>query len=384
MKLRDYRSSLLARYDARHLDMPVGLLRILHVLFGLLMVLVLLQCVSGMFLSFSYLPSTQAQHDSQGRVQVQAQVIRDLVDADNDTLYRAGEWCRLMATPSGAVHFPLNDSSAFLIAQSSTEPPSIAWLSVYQTQSHEQLYGAELRSLHHWCSYVLMACAMVLIVVMLGWRVYRYRNGIAWMRTVVLIAALYFCAWLGSVLAWDERAQQSLTVVGSFLEDYVPLLGTCFASLLGVEGNSSDLRLQRMFLLHILILPAVIIILLRYSQQKLNAAVGELHYQSHITFGHRFLAAMLIGVSFIVSPTTIAVSMNSTQRLKPEWYLLGPYQLIASVPEDLAALLLGLWWFTVFALVWIGLKVRREQTTATIGIVMAAAFILSYVYSWVL
>jgi quinol-cytochrome oxidoreductase complex cytochrome b subunit len=138
--------------------------------------------------------------------------------------------------------------------------PATAYQSVLGIATHVQ-FGWWIRSIHRWA-----AGGMVLLVFIHMLRVfftgaYKAPRELNWVTGVVLLLITTGFGFTGYLLPWDQKAYWA-TKVGTDIAGSVPLIGHfLLVSLRGGE-QISGATLGRFYDLHVLVLPAIIVVLL--------------------------------------------------------------------------------------------------------------------------
>ncbi len=138
--------------------------------------------------------------------------------------------------------------------------PDTAYQSVLNISTHVQ-FGWWIRSIHRWS-----AGAMVLLVFIHTLRVfftgaYKAPRELNWLTGVILFLLTLGFGFTGYLLPWDQKAYWA-TKVGTDIAGSVPILGHfLLVSLRGGEQISAA-TLGRFFDLHVLVLPALIVVFL--------------------------------------------------------------------------------------------------------------------------
>jgi quinol-cytochrome oxidoreductase complex cytochrome b subunit len=138
--------------------------------------------------------------------------------------------------------------------------PDTAYQSVLNISTHVQ-FGWWIRSIHRWS-----AGGMVLLVLIHTLRVfftgaYKAPRELNWLTGVALLLITLGFGFTGYLLPWDQKAYWA-TKVGTDIAGTVPVVGHfLLVSLRGGEQISAA-TLGRFFDLHVLVLPAIIVVLL--------------------------------------------------------------------------------------------------------------------------
>jgi len=138
--------------------------------------------------------------------------------------------------------------------------PATAYQSVLDISTKVQ-FGWWIRSIHRWAAggMVLLVFVHMLRVFLTG--AYKAPRELNWVTGVVLFLVTLGFGFTGYLLPWDQKAYWA-TKVGTDIAGSVPVIGHfLLVSLRGGEQISAA-TLGRFYALHILVLPAVIILLL--------------------------------------------------------------------------------------------------------------------------
>jgi len=158
------------------------------------------------------------------------------------------------------VLFVILAATGIMLAVYYQPTPDAAYQSVIDISTHVQ-FGWWIRSIHRWS-----AGAMVLLVFLHMLRVfftgaYKKPRELNWLTGVALLLITMGFGFTGYLLPWDQKAYWA-TKVGTDIAGSVPIIGHfLLVSLRGGEQISAA-TLGRFFDLHVLVLPAIIVILL--------------------------------------------------------------------------------------------------------------------------
>ena len=138
--------------------------------------------------------------------------------------------------------------------------PATAYQSVLNISTDVQ-FGWWIRSIHRWAAggMVLLVFVHMLRVFFTG--AYKAPRELNWLTGVVLLVVTMGFGFTGYLLPWDQKAYWA-TKVGTDIAGSVPLVGHfLIVSLRGGEQISAA-TLGRFYTLHVLVLPALIVVLL--------------------------------------------------------------------------------------------------------------------------
>jgi len=200
--------------------------------------------------------------------------------------------------------------------------------------------GLLIRQIHHWAALAFVAALMLHAARVFFTGAFRRPREINWVIGVVLLILALINGFTGYSLVDDQLSGTGLRIGYSIILS-VPLIGPWLASLLmGGEFPGPDL-LSRLFVLHILVVPALIaafigahfVVMLR---QKHTQFRGRGHTESNVV-GLRLwptYAAKAIGLLFLT--TAVLAGLAGLVQINPIW-LFGPYRVadvsVAAQPD---------------------------------------------------
>ena len=138
--------------------------------------------------------------------------------------------------------------------------PDTAYQSVVNIATHVQ-FGWWIRAIHRWAAggMVVLVFAHMLRVFFTG--AYKAPRELNWLTGVVLFVITLGFGFTGYLLPWDQKAYWA-TKVGTDIAGSVPGVGHFLLVSLRGGDQISAATLGRFFDLHVLVLPAIIVLLL--------------------------------------------------------------------------------------------------------------------------
>jgi ubiquinol-cytochrome c reductase cytochrome b subunit len=189
--------------------------------------------------------------------------------------------------------------------------------------------GLVMRQVHHWAALLFIAAIVVHMMRIFFTGAFRRPRELNWMIGVTLLILAIFNGFAGYSLLDDQLSGTGLRIAYSIALS-IPVAGTWLASLLfGGEFPGPDI-INRLFVIHILLIPAVIVALLA-------AHLGILVRQKHTQFrgpgrtegnvvGERVwpsFAFKSVGLMFLT--TAVLCAMGGLAQINPIW-LYGPFR----------------------------------------------------------
>jgi len=227
------------------------------------------------------------------------------------------------------------------------------------------MFGWFVRGLHHWgASGMVVAIGLHMLQVFV-YGAYKPPRELMWMVGVVLFLIVMGFAFTGYLLPWDQTAYWA-TQVGINMTGTVPLIGDFLVRVLRAGETLGALTLSRFFAVHVLFLPALIVIgimvhmfILRRvgpagpwtggverragdDRRGVRASAGRRARISETFYPRQVYmdAVVMLGVFFVIAAMAIFVPLPLTDKADPsdtsfvpvpEWYFLFYYELLKYV-----------------------------------------------------
>jgi len=273
----------------------------------------------------------------------------------------ATRWFLSVAIPWDAHTYYLGGTTLFLFM---VQAISGTLLALYYRPSPEAAYDSVLfimttvnfgwliRSFHHW-SANLMILMVFLHMLRVFWHgVYKAPREITWVTGSLLGLVTLGFGFTGYLLPWDQRAFWA-TTVGTDIAGSTPLVGDLLRELLRGGLEVSALTLSRFFGIHVLVLPAAMLILLAAhvylihhhgiaEPPHVTSDAGKkklLPFFPNYVLGE-FIAWYLVLALLIVLSSLFPAGLEdkadplvTPPHIKPEWYFLGIYQFLKVAGE---------------------------------------------------
>jgi ubiquinol-cytochrome c reductase cytochrome b subunit len=234
-------------------------------------------------------------------------------------------------------------------------------------------YGFEIRQLHYWLANFMIGLSIAHLFYLYFKRKYKLYDEILWFTGIIVGLFTVFETYTGYVLIMNMRAMLALDIGTGILRNIATVLAVLF------QGFSYTDTIIRMYALHIVLVPAVIVVLF------------VLHFPRRLAVDAPVILAM-IGAAFVVgglAPAELGLKFIPGQPsmiIVPEWYLTGIYALLRTGVQVFAATVL-LPFIFVFIFILIpfhdmqrGLGATGRAVHATIGI--AAMLHIALVTFW--
>ncbi|MBS1537075.1 MAG: cytochrome b N-terminal domain-containing protein [Bacteroidetes bacterium] len=341
--------------------------------------------ITGILLSLNYEPSARPQYQ-QNKPLAMARALQTVV-VNSDTICMANEMLLLPIRSADSVEFPADKLSNIQIMrdeQGQILTVSAATASVERGIMQQIPFGAIIRGIHILSVHCFIGCLVVAFVVVFFRRGYRAPFELVWFQTLGIIAVALFSAFSGHVLPWNILGYVSAQIVLSAVS-YIPL-GETFAAIIRGGTILGPATLPRMFIVHILISPIIIIWMFR-SVVRLAHKLSTDTPPSQFSYISRLVVAVVIlavGASVFVPfgnyaerlPADVSKAISGAATLRPSWYFLPGFQILRVFPMDLAALFMVIWcgFWILLPFVGVGSKHKRITMWVSGALLLILAF----------
>ena len=232
-------------------------------------------------------------------------------------------------------------------------------------------FGSMIRSLHIWAANVMILSVLVHMFSVFFMKAYRKPREMMWLSGFILLTLTLSFGFTGYLLPWDEVSYFA-TQVGLAEIERFPLIGTFLSLLLKGSSYAGQETLSRMYVLHIVIQPLILILFLSFHL-ILNQVYGtskpigvaesrpipylpDFIYREAIAW--LILLAILITLSIAVpwglgQPFDLYNITQAPEGIHPEWYFMFAYQTLKAeryIPGGLITfffLIIALFWFMI-------------------------------------
>ncbi len=189
--------------------------------------------------------------------------------------------------------------------------------------------GLVMRQIHHWAAILFIGAMVVHLARVFFTGAFRRPRELNWVIGVAMLILAVVNGFAGYSLPDDLLSGTGLRVAYSIMLS-IPIIGTWMAFLVfGGVYPSQDI-ISRLYVIHILLVPAAIVVLL-------SAHLGIMWHQKHTQFrGRRRTETNVVGVpmwptfaaksiGFMFMITALLAALGGLAQINPVW-LYGPYQ----------------------------------------------------------
>jgi len=229
-------------------------------------------------------------------------------------------------------------------------------------------FGSMIRSLHIWAANAMILSVLIHMFSVFFMKAYRKPREMMWLSGSILLILTLSFGFTGYLLPWDVVSYFA-TQVGLAEIERFPLIGTLAASILKGSPYVGQEALSRMYVLHIVILPLILILLLFFhlilnqvygtskpisiAESKPIPYLPDFIYRETITW--LILLAVLITLSIVLPwglgpPFDLTNITQAPEGIHPEWYFVFAYQTLQAeryIPGGLITL-----FFLMISIVW--------------------------------
>ncbi len=257
-------------------------------------------------------------------------------------------------------------------------------------------YGWLVRMMHSVGSTLLLITVAMHVLSVFVMGSYKNPRELTWIVGSLLFFAAVIFAFSGNLLPWSQLSYWQTTIVTAIPTAF-PYVGEFITAVLRSGEQMSGLTLNKFFALHVSLLPFVFFLLLAFhlflvrrigiSSPPFGEESGDKsprteYRQETYPDGHpvypyfivraAFMAMVYLSVLFLLMtflpglflPAGSLIPANPLKtpvHIRPEWYLLAPYQMLKLVPNKFFALSVQLV-MGVFFIFWPFFSARKEGT----------------------
>ena len=213
--------------------------------------------------------------------------------------------------------------------------------------------GAFIRGLHSWGSSAIIVVMCLHLLRVFFWGAYKKPREMTWVVGVILLQIILALGFTGYLLPWDQKAYWA-TVVGAQIAETTPLIGGMLKTLMVGGPEVGPLTLTRFYALHVIGLPAVLVLLvvghlflLRRHQTagpvvpkpgKSRPFFPVQVYKDAVVALAGMGVLVWLAIAFAPELGPVADPSGSDFIPRPEWYFLGLFELLKMMPRGMEVL----------------------------------------------
>jgi quinol-cytochrome oxidoreductase complex cytochrome b subunit len=119
------------------------------------------------------------------------------------------------------------------------------------------VFGTFLRSLHRWSAHAMVALVILHMMRVFLTGAHKAPREFNWVVGIVLLLLTLFLSFTGYLLPWDQLAYWAI-MVGTSIAGYAPVVGEQMRFFLLGDDSVGREALLRFYVLHVVVLPAVL------------------------------------------------------------------------------------------------------------------------------
>ena len=140
--------------------------------------------------------------------------------------------------------------------------PTEAWVSVAQIML-EIPFGFMVRAIHFWAAMIMVAAVFLHMLRVYFTQAYKKPRELNWLLGVLLMLVTLALGYSGYILPWSQLAYWAGTIGNEMAASSPPaIFGRIVAALLFAEEFGSQQTLTRMYVLHVVLLPLIAVALI--------------------------------------------------------------------------------------------------------------------------
>lgn len=310
-------------------------------------------------------------------------------------------WFCLGGTP--AYLFMIQIVTGIMLALYYQPAAATAYESVYYI-THEVNYGWYFRSLHKWSATFMIAAVILHQMRVLFTGAFREPRELNWCVGMFLLLCTLGLGFTGYSLVFEQLSYWGATV-GANICGTVPLVGGLLKRLM-LGGDVYNARtLPRLYILHVVVLPATVIGLLivhitlirlhgisrlAFEEEETEDETGSFNF-----FPDHVYSELIIGILLMIVLSALATAqpaalgdpadpLTTPEVIKPEWFFYATFRWLKLFSGTFVVLSIG---FVVGALIvwpWIDAAIRRctkwQEAGTWVGVITVLTIIAMTVW----
>jgi ubiquinol-cytochrome c reductase cytochrome b subunit len=275
-------------------------------------------------------------------------------------------YCFMVLLASGVYLTFFYEASPRDVVYAGSYPPlrGVHMSAAYQSTvrlSFDVRFGLFVRQLHHWAALVFLAAIVVHLCRIFFTGAFRRPRELNWTIGVTLFVLALFNGFSGYSLPDDLLSGTGLRIAYSVLLS-IPVVGSRLAFLVFAGEFPGSEIISRLFILHVLVVPALIVVLLTIHlaviwRQKHTQFPGPGRTEDNVVGSRLWPAYAARSIGLLVAVAAVLAALAGLVQINPVW-LYGPFQpaavTTAAQPDWYVGWLEGAlrlappWRFTVF------------------------------------
>lgn len=220
-----------------------------------------------------------------------------------------------------------------------------AYISIQAIESQVP-FGSLIRGVHHWSANLLVVVTALHLLRVYFTASYKQGRRANWIIGLVLFFLALVANFTGYLLPWDQLAYWAITVSTSLIA-YLPLVGGMIRTAILGGPQVRQVALSNFYALHVVFIPAVLIILMAYHfwkvrknggisqpirpEQEREARVATIPHLVNVEYAAALAVVVVVLLWAMLVPAplgSIANPVSSPNPAKAAWYFVGLQELL--------------------------------------------------------
>lgn len=197
-------------------------------------------------------------------------------------------------------------------------------------------FGTFLRNMHRWSAHGMVAIVALHMARVFLTGSYKRPREFNWMIGVALFLVTLFLSFTGYLLPWDQLAYWAITV-GTSIAGYAPVIGKDIKFLLLGDSTVGQEALLRFYVLHVVVLPAVLTLLVAIHFWRIRKDGGLSRPPEADEMPIRLAASTGPSMAITVNATPMQLD-TAPKKEKRQFGLMGivrgPFTKTGNVPDN--------------------------------------------------
>jgi len=195
-------------------------------------------------------------------------------------------------------------------------------------------FGIILRNMHRWAAHAMVAVVFLHMCRVFLTGSYKPPREFNWVIGVILFILTLFSSFTGYLLPWDQLAFWAITV-GTSIAGYAPLVGKSLKFLLLGDATVGQEALLRFYVLHVVVLPAVLTIFVAIHFWRIRKDGGLAKPEEVVPVKAQVAVTVQIEQPVAVaSGAAVATADAAPRRFTIQGLVRGPFVKVGKLEED--------------------------------------------------
>jgi quinol-cytochrome oxidoreductase complex cytochrome b subunit len=194
-------------------------------------------------------------------------------------------------------------------------------------------FGIILRNMHRWAAHAMVATVFLHMCRVFLTGSYKPPREFNWVIGVALFLLTLFLSFTGYLLPWDQLAFWAITV-GTSIAGYAPLVGKDIRFLLLGDANVGQEALLRFYVLHVVVLPAILSLLVAIHFWRIRKDGGLAKPEFDADLPQPAAVSVQVEEPALIAVGSAAAEAGPTRRFTIQGLVRGPLIKVGKLRED--------------------------------------------------